>query len=71
MTKEEFLETIPENNSEWVSQQLLLNCNESEIWAFQETFKDLQKVLFKSWAKQMPFDELQEAIARAAILANK
>lgn len=70
MNKEEYLQQPCESNEDFVTQQLLMNCDTAQIWAIQQTFAELEKVIYKSWAKEMSFNELKYAIAKAAILAD-
>jgi hypothetical protein len=62
--KEAFLNTIPNGNVEWVAQQIILHTEDDEekLSQIKVSFELLSKILFKSWAKQMTFTELKDAL---------
>lgn len=58
---EQLLAKIPDNNSEWVAQQLLL-MPAKERHIVLHALRKLDKALYKSWAKDMPLNEIMEAV---------
>ena len=58
---EQLLAKIPDDNSEWVAQQLLqMPAKDRHIVLY--ALRKLDKVLFKSWAKEMPMNEIMDAV---------
>lgn len=60
--KQEFLTSIPNSNAEWAAQEILNNFPKEQSMELQVFFDKLDKILFKSWAKDMTFSELHEAV---------
>lgn len=63
MTKQQFLEKPTNSNVEFVAQRFLTEYN--RLGGLRKTFKKLDEVLFKSWSKDMTFNELKEALELA------
>jgi len=58
---EQLLAKIPDSNTEWVAQQLLqMPAKERHI--VLHALRKFDKVIYKSWAKEMPFHEIMEAV---------
>lgn len=61
-TKQQFLNSIPDSNVDWAAQQILKEFSRAEFIDLSVSFDRLELALFKSWAKDMSFAELNEAI---------
>ena len=58
---EQLLAKIPDNNCEWVAQQLLL-IPAKDRHIILHALRKFDKVIYKSWAKDMPFHEIMDAV---------
>lgn len=65
MTKQEILDKIPEDNTEFVIQQMLLHMSKTEMAATGRILRRIESIIYKSWAKSMPFEEIANALAKA------
>lgn len=70
MTKEEFLQLPTETNEQFVTERILMDFTPDQINAMIVTFQQLDKALYKSWAKDMPFAAIKSALEHAGELAN-
>ncbi|WP_149242564.1 hypothetical protein [Dyadobacter sp. 32] len=61
-TKQELLEAIPDSNTEWAAQQILINFSDPQRMELEACFAKLNEALYKSWGKDMTFAELHEAV---------
>lgn len=68
MNKSDFLTKIPESNSEWATQQFLNTFDKKKLNVFLTCLKELDDCLFKSWAKDLTFTEIKEALEYAVEL---
>ena len=55
-------EKIAESNPEWVAQMMLDNLKPAERHQINCALRKLDKLLYKSWAKDMTLTELLEAV---------
>lgn len=56
------VEKIAESNPEWAAQQMLEQLKPGERHNVAYALRKLDKILFKSWAKDMTLTELLEAL---------
>jgi len=66
-----FLESIPNDNIEWVAQQIITRFTDKQFKQLQASFELLNEVIYKSWARDMSFREIKEAIDLVAEPAIK
>lgn len=62
MTKNEFLNKPCESNEQWVAQQILEHFPGKSLETLKSYFKKLDEAIYKSWAKDMTFNEIKQAI---------
>ncbi|MVT12495.1 hypothetical protein [Chitinophaga tropicalis] len=70
MKKEEFLQLPTESNEQFVTERILTDFTPDQINVMIDTFQQLDKSLYKSWAKDMPFAAIKSALEHAGELAN-
>jgi hypothetical protein len=68
--KQEFLEISPSDNIDWAAQQIIYHFNNDQFMELQAYFAKLDEVLYKSWAKEMSFAELKQAVDLVAELSD-
>jgi len=68
--REEFLEQPIESNIEFCTSQILLGLSEKQIVELHKAINDLDVLLYKSWAKDMPFRDIRVALKDAFLLIN-
>lgn len=65
MTKQEFLDKETDTNQEWITQTMLVNLTKTEIAIIRRAMDKVYNTAYKSWAREMPFEEMREAILDA------
>jgi hypothetical protein len=60
--KEQYLKTIPSDNTEWAAQQIMIHFSKEQIESAKQIMDALNRPLYKSWAKEMTLTEIAEAI---------
>lgn len=67
--KQEFLDKEVKSNKEWAIEQILVQMTRSRIAELGRRLKELDKIAYKSSAREMPFTEMIECVAEAYKLA--
>ena len=68
--KKSFLEQIPSDNIDWAAQQVINHFTNEQFMELQACFAKLDEALYKSWGKQMSFEELKQAVDMVAELSD-
>eukprot|EP01034_Spumella_vulgaris_P021298 gene21298-27326_t len=59
-----------DSNVEWAAQQILTNFSELQIMKLEAYFAKLNEALYKSWGKEMSFEDLFDAVKIAQEISN-
>lgn len=70
-SKNKFMQSEQDSTVGWAAQQILAQLSDKELIDFQISINKLATVLYKDWAKALPFIELKEAVAQAALYVKK
>ena len=70
MTKEEFLQLPTTSNEQFVTERILTDYTPDQINMMIDVFNNLDRSLYKSWAKDLPFAAIKEALLYAGELVN-
>lgn len=62
-----FLDIETKNEHGWIQEQIILSHSKTELNALLRALKKLDKALYKTWAKETPFNEIQ-AIANISLI---
>jgi len=60
--KQEFLEKPLENNIDFAAQMIIANFTDAQFMQLRANLLKLDKALFKSYLKEMPLNEILEAV---------
>lgn len=63
--KQEFLDRNVEKGKDWIIQQMLIGMNKTQMTNALRSVNQIYTVVYKSWAREMPFQEIMDALAIA------
>lgn len=73
--KQQFLDldTSSDNysNETWATQQILLNMNKTQITHALRSLSQIDKSIYKSWAKELPFNTIHGCLHAASMILKE
>lgn len=60
--RQQYMQQTPTSNEMWLAQAIMNDFSEEEFKILSEMLAKLDEVMFKSWAKEMTFNQLQYTV---------